>query len=39
KRVKIIEACQAWVFGYVVMPFTAQALKEKSEKSFERLNI
>lgn len=40
KREQIIEAAQAGVNGYVVKPFTAQALKEKIEKIFEthRLN-
>ncbi len=35
---KIIEAAQAGVNGYVVKPFTAQVLKEKIEKIFERVN-
>ncbi|MFH7572564.1 response regulator, partial [Pseudomonas syringae group genomosp. 7] len=34
----IIEAAQAGVNGYVVKPLTAQALKEKIEKIFERVN-
>ena len=38
KREQIIEAAQAGVNGYVVKPFTAQALKEKIEKIFERVN-
>jgi two-component system chemotaxis response regulator CheY len=38
KRDQIIEAAQAGVNGYVVKPFTAQALKEKIEKIFERVN-
>jgi len=37
KRDQIIEAAQAGVNGYVVKPFTAQALKEKIEKIFERV--
>ena len=37
KREQIIEAAQAGVNGYVVKPFTAQALKEKIEKIFERI--
>lgn len=37
KRDQIIEAAQAGVNGYVVKPFTAQALKEKIEKVFERI--
>lgn len=32
KREQIIEAAQAGVNGYVVKPFTAQALKEKSKR-------
>lgn len=32
KREQIIEAAQAGVNGYVVKPFTAQALKEKSRR-------
>jgi two-component system chemotaxis response regulator CheY len=38
KREQIITAAQAGVNGYVVKPFTAQTLKEKIEKIFERLN-
>ena len=38
KKDQIIEAAQAGVNGYVVKPFTAQTLKEKIEKIFERLN-
>ena len=38
KRDQIIEAAQAGVNGYVVKPFTAQGLKEKIEKIFERVN-
>lgn len=37
KREQIIEAAQAGVNGYVVKPFTAQALKEKIERIFERI--
>lgn len=37
KREQIIEAAQNGVNGYVVKPFTAQTLKEKMEKVFERL--
>ncbi len=37
KRDQIVEAAQAGVNGYVVKPFTAQALKEKIEKIFERV--
>lgn len=38
KREQIIEAAQAGVNGYVIKPFTAQTLKEKLEKIFERVN-
>ena len=37
KREQIVEAAQAGVNGYVVKPFTAQTLKEKLDKIFERL--
>jgi two-component system chemotaxis response regulator CheY len=37
KRDQIVEAAQAGVNGYVVKPFTAQTLKEKIEKIFERI--
>lgn len=37
KRDQIIRAAQAGVNGYIVKPFTAQTLKEKIEKIFERL--
>jgi len=37
KREQIIEAAQAGVNGYIVKPFTAQTLKEKIERIFERL--
>lgn len=37
KRDQIIEAAQAGVNGYVVKPFTAQVLKEKIDKIFERV--
>ena len=37
KREQIIEAAQAGVNGYIVKPFTAQTLKEKIEKIFERI--
>ncbi len=37
KREQIVEAAQSGVNGYVVKPFTAQALKEKIEKIFERV--
>lgn len=38
KREQIIEAAQAGVNGYIIKPFTAQTLKEKLEKIFERVN-
>ncbi len=38
KRDQIIEAAQAGVNGYVVKPFTAQALQDKIEKIFDRVN-
>jgi two-component system, chemotaxis family, chemotaxis protein CheY len=38
KKDQIIEAAQAGVNGYIVKPFTAQTLKEKIEKIFERLD-
>jgi len=37
KREQIIEAAKAGVNGYIVKPFTAQTLKEKINKIFERL--
>lgn len=38
KREQIVEAAQAGVNGYVVKPFTAQTLKEKLEKIYERID-
>lgn len=38
KREQIVEAAQAGVNGYVIKPFTAQTLKEKIDKIFERIN-
>ncbi|MFI3247180.1 MAG: chemotaxis response regulator CheY [Ferrimonas sp.] len=38
KREQIVMAAQAGVNGYIVKPFTAQTLKEKLDKVFERLN-
>ncbi|MDY0208542.1 MAG: chemotaxis response regulator CheY [Pseudomonas sp.] len=38
KRDQIITAAQAGVNGYVVKPFTAETLKDKIEKIFERVN-
>lgn len=37
KRDQIVEAAQAGINGYVVKPFTANTLKEKIDKIFERL--
>lgn len=37
KREQIVEAAQAGVNGYIVKPFTAQTLKEKLEKIFQRI--
>ena len=37
KRDQIMEAAQAGVNGYVVKPFTADTLREKVDKVFERL--
>ena len=37
QREQIMEAAQAGVNGYVVKPFTAETLKEKIDKVFERL--
>jgi len=37
KREQIVEAAQAGVNGYVVKPFTAQTLKEKIDKIFQRI--
>lgn len=37
KREQIVEAAQAGVNGYIVKPFTAQTLKEKLDKIFERI--
>lgn len=37
KREQIIEAAEAGVNGYIVKPFTAQTLKEKIDKIFERI--
>jgi two-component system chemotaxis response regulator CheY len=34
---QIVDAAQAGVNGYVVKPFTAETLKEKIEKIFERI--
>lgn len=37
KKEQIIEAANAGVNGYVVKPFTAETLKQKIEKIFERI--
>ncbi len=37
KREQIMEAAQAGVNGYIVKPFTAETLKEKIDKIFDRL--
>jgi len=37
KREQIVAAAQAGINGYIVKPFTAQTLKEKLEKIFERI--
>ena len=37
KREQIMEAAQAGVNGYVVKPFTADTLREKVDKVFERM--
>ena len=37
KKEQIVEAAQAGVNGYIVKPFTAQTLKEKLDKIFERM--
>lgn len=38
KRDQIVEAAQAGVNSYIIKPFTAETLKEKIEKIFERVN-
>ena len=38
KRDQIVEAAQAGVNGYIVKPFTAQTLKEKIDKIWERID-
>lgn len=37
RREQIVDAAEAGVNGYIVKPFTAQTLKEKIDKIFERL--
>lgn len=39
KREQIVEAAQAGVNGYIIKPFTAETLKDKLSKIFERLGI
>jgi two-component system chemotaxis response regulator CheY len=39
KREQIMEAAQNGVNGYIVKPFTAETLKDKLAKIFERLGI
>lgn len=38
KRDQIVEAAQAGVNGYIIKPFTAETLREKIERIFERIN-
>lgn len=38
QREQIIEAAQAGVNGYIIKPFTAQTLKEKIDKIFQRIS-
>ena len=38
KREQIVEAAQAGVNGYIIKPFTADTLREKIDKIFERIN-
>jgi two-component system chemotaxis response regulator CheY len=37
RRDQIVLAAEAGVNGYIVKPFTAQTLKEKIDKIFERI--
>ena len=39
KREQIVEAAQCGVNGYIIKPFTAETLKDKLTKVFERLGI
>ncbi len=39
KKEQIVLAAQEGVNGYIVKPFTAQTLKEKIDKIFERIEI
>ena len=38
KREQIVEAAQAGVNGYIVKPFTAEVLREKLDKIFDRVD-
>jgi two-component system, chemotaxis family, chemotaxis protein CheY len=38
EKEKVIEAIKAGVSNYIVKPFTAEVLKEKMDKIFEKLN-
>ncbi len=38
KREQIVEAAQVGVNSYIIKPFTADTLKEKIDKIFERIN-
>lgn len=38
KREQIVEAAQAGVNGYIIKPFTAETLREKIGKIFERID-
>ena len=37
KREQIVEAAQSGVNGYIIKPFTAETLKEKLEKTMQRV--
>ncbi len=39
KREQIVEAAQSGVNGYIIKPFTAETLKDKLGKIFERMGI
>jgi two-component system, chemotaxis family, chemotaxis protein CheY len=38
EKEKVVEAIKAGVNNYIIKPFTAEILKEKMDKIFERLN-
>jgi two-component system chemotaxis response regulator CheY len=38
KREQIVQAAEAGVNGYIIKPFTAQTLREKIEKTLQRVN-